>query len=252
MFNPGTNRIKRLASENPGLISNLSKLFEHKTNVYIDFANVLHWQDRLGWHIDLKRLRQFLTSFDTINDIKIYQGYMWGNGNKNDIFNQIKDSGYTLITKPVKEMFLPIDVSGISRVSPDVLKNYINRNLFKLFDLGTIEYLNDKLRELNKRGIRHIKHLKCNFDVEMGIDIILDAERDASLKSFCIWSGDSDFSVVVDRLKNLDKGISIFATSKRISRELGTSGVPIIDVKKMKKFICWKKEMPSKNSKRDS
>jgi uncharacterized LabA/DUF88 family protein len=243
VFNPTTPRIEDLAKENPGLINNLSELFGAKTNVYIDFANVLHWQDRLEWHIDLKRLNQFLKSFDTLNIVKIYQGYVWNGVNNDDMLTQIKECGYTLVTKPVKVMYLPIDVSGISKSSPDVLKNYLNKDLLKLMDLGTIEYLNTKLAELNRRGIKHIKHLKCNFDVEMGGDIILDAERDSNLKNFCIWSGDSDFSIVVERLKKLNRTVSIFATSKRISRELGASGVPIIDVNKLRKFICWKKEM---------
>ena len=44
------------------------------TNVYIDFANVLGWQDKLKWHIDQKRLKQFLDSFTTINSVKFYSG----------------------------------------------------------------------------------------------------------------------------------------------------------------------------------
>jgi len=56
----------------PEVIKELEDVFKDKTNVYIDFANVLGWQDRLMWYIDLRRLKQLLDSFDTINDIKFY------------------------------------------------------------------------------------------------------------------------------------------------------------------------------------
>ncbi|PIZ77002.1 MAG: hypothetical protein COY04_00770 [Parcubacteria group bacterium CG_4_10_14_0_2_um_filter_7_35_8] len=32
-------------------------------NTYIDYANVRPWADKLGWHVDTKRLMQFLKSF---------------------------------------------------------------------------------------------------------------------------------------------------------------------------------------------
>ena len=56
MFNAKTSRIEELAKLYSSRIKELENIFNKKTNVYIDFANVIHWQDKFGWHIDLKRL----------------------------------------------------------------------------------------------------------------------------------------------------------------------------------------------------
>ncbi|MDD5606866.1 MAG: hypothetical protein PHN37_03345, partial [Candidatus Pacebacteria bacterium] len=78
MFKAKTNRIKILAEKYPERIKELEKVFNNKTNVYIDFANVIRWQDRLRWHIDLTRLKQFLDSFENIEKIKFYNGKLAG------------------------------------------------------------------------------------------------------------------------------------------------------------------------------
>lgn len=58
MFNSKTNRIKELAEKYLERIKELEGVFNKRTNVYIDFANVIRWQDKIKWHIDLKRLKQ--------------------------------------------------------------------------------------------------------------------------------------------------------------------------------------------------
>ena len=70
MFQPKTERIKQLAEKLPQRISELEKIFDKTTNIYIDFANVFRWQEKLKWHIDLKRLKQFLDSFDLIQNAR--------------------------------------------------------------------------------------------------------------------------------------------------------------------------------------
>jgi Ca2+-binding EF-hand superfamily protein len=61
-----------VAAKYPRRIEELERIFDRRTNVYIDFANVRPWATKLGWHVDAKRLKQFLDSFDTINSIKLY------------------------------------------------------------------------------------------------------------------------------------------------------------------------------------
>lgn len=58
MFQPKTERIKILAEKFPQTIIKLEEIFDKPTNVYIDYANAAHWQGKLGWHIDIKRLKQ--------------------------------------------------------------------------------------------------------------------------------------------------------------------------------------------------
>jgi len=80
MFQPKTERLKKLAQKYPDRIAELGRIFSGPTYVYIDYANVRPWSTKLGWHIETKRLKQFLDSFDTIRSIKLYQGTLVGSG----------------------------------------------------------------------------------------------------------------------------------------------------------------------------
>ncbi len=118
MFKPKTERIKQLAERFPERIRELEVIFDKKTNVYIDYANVRPWATKLGWHVDPKRLKQFLDSFNTISSIKFYQGTLTSDAESKQFARDIKSLGYDLTTKLVKIMRLSIDVSSIPPVRP--------------------------------------------------------------------------------------------------------------------------------------
>lgn len=240
MFRPKTGKIEKLAKDYPKAIKELESIFVGKTNIYIDFANVLGWQDKLKWHIDLKRLKQFLDSFDNIDSVKFYYGTLAGDSFSGNIAKDAKKYKYDFKTKPVKIMKLSIDVSSITKNSPILLENFIRKPLLSKFNLETIEYLNEKLKDLNDKGIKYIEDRKCNFDVEIGRDMLIDYKND--IESFILWSGDSDFADPVIQLLNDNKNVVIFATARRVSTELAETKVNIFDIKKIKEFICWSKE----------
>lgn len=240
MFKPKTGKIEELAKKHSNVISELNSIFKDKTNIYIDFANVLGWQDKLKWHIDLKRLKQLLDSFDNIDSVKFYYGTLAGDVFSKTIANDANKYKYDFKTKPVKIMKLSIDVSSISKNSPILLENFIRKPLLSKFNLETIEYLNEKLKDLNDKGIKYIEDRKCNFDVETGRDMLIDYKND--IESFILWSGDSDFADPVIQLLNDSKNVVIFATARRVSTELAETKAKIFDIKKIKEFICWSKE----------
>lgn len=245
MFSPKTDRIKELVKKYPEIIKELKKLFTGKTNVYIDYANVRPWANKLGWHVDPKRLKQFLSSFDAIQNIYFYCGTLQKDSQSNRFIKEIKNIGYNLKTKPVKVLRLSIDVSSISKNSPDILKNFIRKPLLSKLKVETIEYLNNELADLNKQKIYYIEDLKCNFDVEIGRDMLLDYSKNGT-ETFILWSGDSDFADPVKQLLDDGKKIVVFATARKVSTELSnlcSDGLLIFDIQKIKNFICWKKEM---------
>ncbi|HRZ29311.1 MAG TPA: hypothetical protein P5052_00695 [Candidatus Paceibacterota bacterium] len=47
MFIPKTEKIKKLSEKYSKNIQELESIFDKNTYVYIDFANVIHWQDKL-------------------------------------------------------------------------------------------------------------------------------------------------------------------------------------------------------------
>ena len=214
MFNPKTERIKKLAELFPKVISELENIFGKSANIYIDWQNVIHWQEKLDWHFNIRRMKQFFNSFDVIQSVKIYTGTLNGDAKSEGQIKELKDLDYIVSTKPVKYILLSIDVSSISNNSPDILKNFVDKNLLSKLDLETIEYLNGKLLDLNKRGILKIEKLKCNFDVELGMDVQKNIDSDG-IENFIILSGDSDFADPISRIKENSKNAVIFSISRK-------------------------------------
>lgn len=199
MFTAKTDKIEKLSHYYSFRIKELENLLSGNVAVYIDYANVRPWAERLGWHIELKRLKQFLDSFDNIKAIKIYKGTLNGDSNSEQEINELKSFHYEVKTKPVKIMKQSIDYTSISPTSPDLLKKFIRKCLLRKYDLQTVEYLNNKFKEMNNNGIYYIEDLKCNFDVEIGRDMLLDYAQN-NIDSFILWSGDSDFASSVEQL----------------------------------------------------
>ncbi len=245
MFDPNTKRIKEIADSKKDVIHNLEGLLNNKVFMYIDYANVRPWSEKLGWHIDLKRFKQFLDSFNTIEDNKLYYGTLVGDKVSKQTAEDIKRCGYTLVTKPVKLMNIPIDISSIPIDTPTILNSFVRKALLMRLDIETVTFLNNKLKRLNDDGILYIEDRKCNFDVEMGVDMLLDFER-KEVDTFVFMSGDSDFADPVKKLLDSGKKVILFATAGRIASELSDMqehGLIIFDIKKIAKFICWKREM---------
>lgn len=251
MFTPKTEKIKNIAKDNQETIERLETIFNLKTRIYIDYANVRPWSEKLGWHIDLKRLKQFLDSFDTVEAINFYNGYLTGNERSEKEKMEAENCKYILRTKPVKILKFPINASSVPQDSTVLIKQFIRRALLKKFEISTIEYLNQRFADMNKKGDYSIEDMKCNFDVEIGIDMLLDCERN-NAQTFVLWSGDSDFVDSIQKLITAGKQVFLFATTKRISSELNDlkeNGLNIFDIIDLKEFICWSKESTYRRTK---
>jgi uncharacterized LabA/DUF88 family protein len=248
MFKPKTKRISQLAQKYPEKIKQLEWVFDKSTNVYIDWANVFKWQERLNWHISTKRLKQLFDSFNTIREVKFYVGRLVGNKKSENFIEEVKRYHYIVKEKEVKVMRLSIDTSSISLDSPELLKQFIRESLLKKLSIETIEYLNAQLKDLNRQGITYIEDLKCNFDVEIGRDMLLDYHS-AGVDNFVLWSGDSDFYDPLKQLLEDKKKVILFATARKVAKELNElrrKGLFIFDIQKIKEFICWSREMKCK------
>jgi len=230
----------------PTAVPGLEPYFGVENISYIDWGNVNNWSNRLGWHVCERRLKQFLSSFDGPTTFKLYYGTDIGVAKSETFINEARQLGFEVHTKPVKHIRLPIDVSSISAESPDIIKNFVFGRLLSTFSVETIKQLNDHLRDLNKKGTNYFEDLKCNFDVEIGRDMLTDSVLSRA-QVYSLWSGDSDFADPVSSLLDQGKRVVVFGTSRLISSELNQlrqRGLQIFDVKKIKEFICWSKELP--------
>jgi len=238
--------MEKLAEQLNKHIDVLENLLFDDVAMYIDYANVRPWSDKLGWNIDLKRLKTFLNCFDNIQSIKLYDGTLEGDIKSQKLSKQktkIFKKGY--ITKPVKIMKQSIDFSSIKSNSSDLLEKFIRKCLLREYKLETVEYLNEKFKEMNKNGKYYIEDRKCNFDVEIGTDMMLDFER-GNIDTFVLWSGDSDFYDPVNKLLKNNKKVILFATARKVSKELNSlinEGLIIFDIQRIREFICWKKQI---------
>ncbi|MFH1859218.1 MAG: NYN domain-containing protein [Patescibacteria group bacterium] len=248
MFNPKTDKIKNVAKNKQKVVEQLEGIFNGKTRVYIDYANVRPWSEKLEWHIDLKRLKQFLDSFNTIESVNFYNGYLEGDKRSEKEKTEVENNRYVLRTKPVKIMNFSIDVSSIPKDSTIFLNQFIRRSLLRKYEINTIEYLNNEFKKMNKKGEFFIQDRKCNFDVEIGVDMLIDSERN-NAETFVLWSGDSDFADSIEKLMSAGKKVVLFATARKVSKELSalvSKGLMIFDIQKIRDFICWKKEIKRK------
>ena len=173
---------------------------------------------------------------------------MAGNERSEKEKTEAEDNKYFLRTKPVKIMQLSINISSILPDSTVLVSQFIRRALLKKYEITTIEYLNERFKDMNKRGEYFIEDMKCNFDVEIGVDMLLDCERN-NAEIFILWSGDSDFADSVEKLISAGKKVILFATARKVSKELSAladKGLMIFDIQKIRDFICWKKELERK------
>lgn len=251
MFMPKTEKIEQIAEENQAVIQRLEGILVESTRVYIDYANVRPWSNKLRWHIDLRRLKQFLDSFDTIEAVNFYNGYLKDSKQSEREIKEIENQKYIVRTKQVKILRFAIDASSVPSDSTALLNQFIRRALLRKYEVETIEYLNERFRDMNKKGEYYIEDRKCNFDVEIGVDMLLDCERNGT-ETFVLWSGDSDFADPLEKLLQAGKKVVLFATAGRIARELNelrATGLGIFDIFDLKEFICWPRESVYKSTK---
>ena len=244
MFKPTTANIKKIADlpNYKKRIKELESFFDKPTIIYIDFANVYQWNRNLHWHIDIHRLKLFLDSFKNIKLVRIYQGTLVDDEPSENFVKQARNLNYDVTTKDVKIMKLSIDVSSIPPNNPAVLENFIKKSLLRKLDLEQIEIMNGFLKKMNEEDIKYIEQRKCNFDVEMGVDMNLDCER-GNAENFIVWTGDSDFADPINKLIGKGKKVVIFSLSGKVTKELSETKALIFDIRKIRDFISRRAEM---------
>jgi uncharacterized LabA/DUF88 family protein len=152
--------------------------------VIVDYGNVQKWEKSLGWKIGIKELSNLIKhiSFGKKYLRKFYYGSDFGQSDK----SQIR-----------------------TKWSAAILDKAEMNN----FEIKTkrVKYIFDKDY---KTGF--VK--KCNFDVEMSVDLIKEVDN---YDRIILFSGDGDLAYVLDYLKEKHKKDSIvFGARNRVGKEL--------------------------------
>lgn len=173
---------------------------------YLDLTNMFHWQDVLGWKFRIEDLIRQLFSFPNIKAVKVYYGLNEREKENSEAFhNRIKKTGAILRTKPMK--FIKKDINEAL---------FFQRRTITLFDGQVKSKIYELIEELKKSGMT-IEEPKCNFDVEIAMDTIDDAEK---ITAIMIFSGDSDLLEPLERLKVKGKKIGIVGVRGKVAGEL--------------------------------
>jgi len=194
---------------------------------YLDLTNMFHWQNVLGWKFRIEDLIRQLFSFPNIKSVKVYYGLNEREKRDSEAFhNRIRKTGAILRTKSMK-----------------FIKKDINEALFfqcrtiTLFDEPVKSKIYELIDELKKSGII-IEEPKCNFDVEMAMDIIDDAEK---ITAIMLFSGDSDLIEPLERLKVKGRRIGVVGVRGMVAGELHRVKDKYID---FGKFYTGKRTYP--------
>lgn len=173
---------------------------------YLDLTNMLHWQGVLGWKFRMEDVISQLLSLPNVKEVKVYYGL-----NERDIknsaafHNRIKKTGAILRSKPMKFIVKTVDESL-----------FFQRRTITLFDGSVKQKIQELIFELQNSGLI-IEEPKCNFDVEMAMDILDDTDK---MSAVLLFSGDSDLFGPLERLKVKGKQIGIVGVRGMTAGEL--------------------------------
>ena len=173
---------------------------------YLDVTNMFHWQGVLGWRFRIESVIKQLLSLSSVKEVKAYYGI-----NERDLqsslafHKRIRLAGATLRSKPKKFIRKNIDQAFLFK-----------RSTRTLFNDGITAKIIELIEEIRKTGLV-IEEPKCNFDVEMAMDIIDDADK---ISGAILYSGDSDMAAPLERLKLKGKKVYIVGVRNMTAGEL--------------------------------
>ncbi|MDI6606101.1 MAG: NYN domain-containing protein, partial [Candidatus Omnitrophota bacterium] len=154
---------------------------------FLDLTNMFHWQEVLKWNFSVYQVIEQLLKVKALKEVRIYYGLNTRELQKSENFHQrLRKAGAIVISKPVK--WIKKEITKSLFVRPATLG---------LFDGSAHTKLDELIAYLQQQGIV-IEEPKCNFDVEMALDM-LDAIDKVS--GVLLFSGDSDMKEPLERLK---------------------------------------------------
>ena len=218
------------------------------TLALIDWANVFNSQQKNGWRVDTGKLHKFLAKHALIKDVVFFHGEDVHPLSK-EFLEEQRAIGYRVISKPVKTIPVRIDESvfrsKIGQLEKDLsllrgknsaissllyslderlrlyMKNQqamLTDDFYSVFD--SIESIDQEISNAdtalqflwnNIRGT--IVRRKCDFDVEISREILLNLDK---YRSFILFSGDGDYAAIFDVIRERGKqAILVFPHGRR-------------------------------------
>ena len=188
-----------------------------KACVFIDYANVKSSVRYLHKYIDLESLYNYLKQYKYISSINIYYGTDTRNDKSYKFINWLRNTGYKVTTKKVK--YIKIDIE-------EIFSNKINTKIFSQLNKRVVKSFLLELKKL-KSTRKFFEIPKCNLDVEIALDMFKMLK---TYDCYILFSGDSDFSPIIDLAKERKIFIVIVSLKRFLSSELCRKANLLIDL----------------------
>ena len=177
---------------------------KNKVRVYIDGANMLYTQKKLGWNIDWKKLADYLKSKWDVAEIKYYTGVKEDDEKMRGFLKYLNHLGIVTVTKNLK----------IIKIGPE-------HPLYR---------------------IHHYRELhKSNFDVEMATDVLVELlkgkDNNERIEQIVLGSGDSDFNYLIKTLRDFQVGTIVVASKKMLAWELKLAASKVLKIEDLREQI---------------
>jgi len=172
-----------------------------KAKVYIDGANMLYTQKKLGWNLDWAKVRDYLNKNWDVLEIVYYTGVKEGDDKMRGFLTYLSHLGFKTSTKTLK----------IIRIGPE-------HPLYRIHNY----------REMHK----------SNFDVEMTTDILSELltgkDNADQIKQVVLFSGDSDFNYLIKKLSGYGIETVVVASKRMLAWELKFSAAKYVKLEELK------------------
>ena len=150
-----------------------------------------------------------------------------------NIFYSQKTLGWKISYEKLKQYLSEeCDLRWISIYTGIFPEDKKQKNFLDLLDILGYRLITKRVKRITTR--EGFYEYKANFDIEIAFDMIDNLDNyDTAL----LFSGDSDFAIVLDRIKSQGKRVLVFSTRGHISLEL-IKRAKYIDLRKLKEHIC--------------
>jgi uncharacterized LabA/DUF88 family protein len=162
-------------------------LTKTRAKAYIDGANMLYAQKKMGWNIDWEKLKKYFEENWDLREIRYYTGVKEDDEKMKSFLKYLNHLGFITVTKILKTI----------KIGPE-------HPLYR---------------------IHHYREMhKSNFDVELTTDVLTELltgpDNPDHIKEIIIMSGDSDFKYLINILRKYGIGTTIIASKTTLSWEL--------------------------------
>lgn len=182
-----------------------------RTIALIDATNIIYANKYLTWSIDHEKLIKYLKERYNTKKVIYYSGLEEGEVKRANFYRKIESFGFE---------------TRIRRVT--VYKGKFYWKSFKCPKCG----------QRVKRKFQGPPIKKADCDVDLAVDaIIYSSDYDTLL----LFSGDGDFSALVNYLKTKNKKTIIFSTIETCSRRLREMTYRFIEINQLRGILEWKK-----------